>query len=542
MSDGNEEEKPLAGLGAELRGISPLIFLIFLEVAALGLPSAILPIIATTEFAKVEYKAGVLPEGSTNDRDRSLAWTNEEAAGNVCTVGPSCLRLEDCPGGAVALACPEGGPSDRDTEPCCGPCAAGLCLTFPDTCPVGVDNYDADAASPFYYLYRSQCQDGNKLAARALGWADGLKGILTFLMSGTIGVISDSKGRKNLLILAEIVAFLPNVMLLVWFRTPISIYAYYSARSFTGLMNSVAVGVAYVVDKTSDANRAVCIGILVAIAALGAVSSPIGAAMPYELAFWVSNGMAIGCVVFTYFCVEESLPEEKRKPLDLENVKPWHNMNILVRNKLFFVLTVLILMNSSSNKGLNDINLYFLQATFGFTSANVGLLVVLLAVSVIVTQGFLLKPLVAKLGERGVIILALACGLVYYGGMVLASFAARAWQAFILVVIFGSVSVLSFPAVSAMESRNSADDEQGLVQGALFGAQSLAQAGGNLLFPVLYECFFTDCSPTVGGRIAYIAGTALQTGALLVALLLPTEDKYYKPVSASADAVGDNKA
>jgi hypothetical protein len=49
------------------------------------------------------------------------------------------------------------------------------------------------------------------------------------------------------------------------------------------------VGIAYVADKTSEENRAACIGLLIAIAALGIVAAPIGAALPYTLAFLTSN-------------------------------------------------------------------------------------------------------------------------------------------------------------------------------------------------------------------------------------------------------------
>eukprot|EP01046_Picozoa_sp_COSAG06_P083006 COSAG06_NODE_29954_length_547_cov_1.852679_1_plen_142_part_01 len=44
-------------LCAELKGLCPLFLLIFVEVAALGLPIAILPIITTTEFAQSQYGA-----------------------------------------------------------------------------------------------------------------------------------------------------------------------------------------------------------------------------------------------------------------------------------------------------------------------------------------------------------------------------------------------------------------------------------------------------------------------------------------------------
>ena len=48
---------------------------------------------------------------------------------------------------------------------------------------------------------------------------------------------------------------------------------------------------------------------------------------------------------------------------------------------------------------------------------------------------------------------------------------------------------------------NSAADEQGLVQGALFGAQSLAQAIGGVTFSTLYVAI----GDGLGGSVAYAA-------------------------------------
>jgi hypothetical protein len=70
-------------------------------------------------------------------------------------------------------------------------------------------------------------------------------------------------------------------------------------------------------------------------------------------------------------------------------------------------------------------------------------------------------------------------------------------------------------------SRNSGEDEQGLVQGALFGAQSLAQAVGGLLFVSLYNL------PVDNGQaaIAYAAAAAFQVVALVATVCLPKDAK-----------------
>ena len=49
------------------------------------------------------------------------------------------------------------------------------------------------------------------------------------------------------------------------------------------------------------------------------------------------------------------------------------------------------------------------------------------------------------------------------------------------------LGTLIFPAISALMSHIAGEDEQGNIQGALHGAQSLAQAFGLLAFPRIYS-------------------------------------------------------
>ena len=53
--------------------------------------------------------------------------------------------------------------------------------------------------------------------------------------------------------------------------------------------------------------------------------------LPYGIAFAFSNIMNAFTVVFTIFCVKESLEPENRIPLERERLNPWRTMSVLCR-------------------------------------------------------------------------------------------------------------------------------------------------------------------------------------------------------------------
>lgn len=74
------------------------------------------------------------------------------------------------------------------------------------------------------------------------------------------------------------------------------------------------------------------------------------------------------------------------------------------------------------------------------------------------------------------------------------------------------LGTLIFPALGAIMSRHADEAEQGLVQGALHGTQSLAQAAGLLFFPALFSH---------SGALAFGLGGCLNLAALAVAMTIP---------------------
>jgi hypothetical protein len=225
-------------LGAELCTLCPLLLLIFVEVAALGLPVALLPIITTTEFARTQFRPEpATPPGSDLGAEGNFGFYHDgQLTGQPDDPPAGCLigdydtnlapQVEDDDGNQIpnsevpsAPRCPDpeedgpgwGLPEEYETVPCCGPPAGsdddcseeGQCfLSYPtDTCPTSLVSIcdeagefpnNCDATSNHYYVNRRACFDANGFAAAALAYSDAARNILTFLCAGLIGAVADS--------------------------------------------------------------------------------------------------------------------------------------------------------------------------------------------------------------------------------------------------------------------------------------------------------------------------------------------------------------
>lgn len=97
-------------------------------------------------------------------------------------------------------------------------------------------------------------------------------------------------------------------------------------------------------------------------------------------------------------------------------------------------------------------------------------------------QAALLPLLVRLLGERRLLLLGLVFSAVEQALLATARAKGQAYAA----IALGSIASVSFPAISALKSMHVAQDQQGLVQGALAGIRALAAGLGPLAFAQLF--------------------------------------------------------
>ena len=111
---------------------------------------------------------------------------------------------------------------------------------------------------------------------------------------------------------------------------------------------------------------------------------------------------------------------------------------------------------------------------------------IILGIGGVFVQCVLLGPIMKALGEKRTLVLGLGVQIVYYFGIALALSKAEIYVS----ICVGALGMVTFPSISSLKSNNVDPSEQGKVQGAIVGVQSLAMGVGPVAFSSLFA-FFT---------------------------------------------------
>jgi len=119
---------------------------------------------------------------------------------------------------------------------------------------------------------------------------------------------------------------------------------------------------------------------------------------------------------------------------------------------------------------------------YGWGPAMVGLTLAGYGACSVLVGGVLVRPTVARLGERRTLLLGLLCGALGFAVFGLAPDSLTVWLGLPILPLLG----LSGPAAQAIMSRLVAPTEQGRLQGAGTSVMSLAGLVGPVLFTATY--------------------------------------------------------
>ncbi|KAG1695278.1 hypothetical protein DVH05_020658 [Phytophthora capsici] len=361
------------------------------------------------------------------------------------------------------------------------------------------------------------CIDGSRQAAWLSSIYLGIGSVLSFIIAPMLGQASDIYGRKPLLVLSQITRLGLPFSVMYFMQPHGSITPYFlfttmdNALEIGGVMNASAA------DIVAPDYRATAFGLLSASMAVGYCSSAfIAPFFSRGNILWISVGIFLLCAAWAMLIISETLPVRTRKTKTRWTVEnPFSSISILFRNKLFIELTCLIALTSFVSDGISQILPFYLNAStiVGFNVTDFGRIMLLNGVLAFVGQGILLDPLVKYVNEKGVIVVALVGCLLSNVGVVCTAFYPHKWLVYVLSVP-GCVSELSFPAISALKSINSSEEEQGRIQGAIFAARSVFVATGPVIFSLLYAAMskkseWSHAFPFAFASLCYLVGIAL---------------------------------
>lgn len=281
--------------------------------------------------------------------------------------------------------------------------------------------------------------------------------------------------------------------------------------------------------------RAPTFGLLLSGFSLGFALSPILAlGFTHYGVSVLSLSLLVFAFLFSLFKLPETLPEHvalaaqnerneyHQRPdesylscLGRSLVRPMKELSILNRNNFFRLLSALAFFSGMSSAADQTLLVYYVEDRLDFNDHDIAILFGLIGLLGIFVQGFMLKPLTDLIGERLVVVVAFASGVVTN---MLYSFATTKGIIFLAVCV-GSIGGISFPTISAMKANNAEEFEQGRIQGALYALSSLAAAIGPVVLRAAYEKTMTWIYP---GSF-FLVASAFFVIAIFCGLALPKD-------------------
>jgi DHA1 family tetracycline resistance protein-like MFS transporter len=351
-------------------------------------------------------------------------------------------------------------------------------------------------------------------AAQLFGLFGTVWALMQFLFSPLAGALSDRLGRRPVVLISNfglgisylMMALAPN---LTWL---------FISRIISGITaSSISAASAYIADVTPPEKRASAFGLIGVTFGLGFVLGPalggILGGIDLRLPFWVAGGLSIANAIYGVFVLPESLAPEKRRAVVWKRANPVGSLILLRSHPELTGMAMVHFLYTLAHNVLPTVFVLYAGYRYGWNEVTVGLTMAGSGVMMMLVQGVLVKPTVARFGERRALVFGLGCAVV---GFIIYGLAPRGeifWLGIPILAIWG----LYGPASQGLMTRRVSPSEQGELQGALSSIMGITGMIGPGLFTLIFAHFIaTGRSFTVPGAPFFMA-SFLVLAALLLA-------------------------
>jgi len=309
---------------------------------------------------------------------------------------------------------------------------------------------------------------------------------MQFVFSPVLGNLSDRFGRRPVL-LASLMGLTFDYLMMsvapfVWYL--------FVGRIIAGVAGAaVATATAYMADITPPHKRTHRFGLIGAAFGLGFIIGPVIGGELGELGprvpFYAAAGLAFANLLFGLFVLPESLPKHRRRKFDIRRANPFGAVVALRKYPAVLWLLAILFSFSLAAQSLPSVFSYFTVEVFDFTSSQIGRSLGAFGIGFAICQGFLVGPLVKRMGEPVVVFIGLLAAIAAFAGVAFTDDVFRLY----LFIMIGAVSGLAAPAINGVLSRQVPDNAQGELQGAVNASNSLATIIGPLAATQIFSWY-----------------------------------------------------
>ena len=322
-------------------------------------------------------------------------------------------------------------------------------------------------------------------AATWLGIFATVFAVMQFFLMPVLGVVSDRVGRRPVILLSNVGLGLDYFVMAL---AP-TIGWLFIGRVISGITAaSISTAMAYISDVVIPEKRAGAFGLIGAAFGLGFVVGPalggwLGAVDP-RLPFWVAGGLSLLNAAYGFLVLPESLAQERRRAFTLRRANPVGSLVLLRSHPELFRLSVVQFIGYTAHE---VVQIYVLYAIYRYAWGEkaVGLSLAFVGVCTVVISGGMVRPLVARLGERRTLYLGYFLGA---AGMAVMGWASSSFL-FMVGVTLMSLWALAGPAAQGMMTHRVSASEQGELQGAISSLRAIAMLIGPGLFSFTFAWF-----------------------------------------------------
>ena len=360
-------------------------------------------------------------------------------------------------------------------------------------------------------------QLGHLAPERAAPWVGALiaaYAVVQFMAAPLLGELSDRFGRRPIILVS--VLGLGCDYVLLWFAP--NLWWLFVGRLIAGATSAnVAAATAYIADVSSQEDRPRLYGLVGATFGAGFVVGPaLGGMVSHwaiRLPFLVAAALALlnGC--FGLFVLPESLKPEDRRPLTWARANPFALLKGIAGDRSLWRLAVAWSCTWVGLGAVQSSLVLFTGYRFGWGPTLNGLVLAGVGLSQAVVEGFLLRHVNGRLGERRTALLGYVAGALGYATLGVALAGWTIAPAVALIALGG----LATPSVRAMVSGRGDGTTQGEMQGLLAAVEGLTAIVAPLATAGLFYAFTAKILPfTVPGAPFLLAAAAAITACALM--------------------------